>query len=654
VVLRSGAKQGPARGWDIAGAAAGVATVLVLTVFVIVAGTRDGYSHVNDTISQLGASGTSGANWFVIVNWVGAVLIIVFALGAHRRLAVGLATGAFLGGVALGAVLIGLFRCSGKCPADTRDAHGLAASFTAAMITAFLIAAACALYHSTVLWFRRVTFACMGLNVAFLIALLLVVATDSGGVGLFERLFWASAYAWVLAASWAIIAATRRRSEIPPFDPALLQHKILRSPPTWTHSAYGFCSINDADAAKRWLCAAVDPGSGVVRPDDGTKSTGSVTLAFTCAGLRRLGVDYRRDDPFSQGMQARAVHVGDVGESAPEHWQCTWHVDDLHLLVWVEAEDDTARGALLERVRELEGGDALTWIDTEFATSILNGDRQPLDHRGFRDGISQPWVRLKDRKPDDGRRSGGGTLDPFDEWRPIAVGEFVLGERDESDDVSRVPEPTAIFEHGSFLVVRKLAQDLVGLQHFVDTQAAQLRLDPTDLEERLLGRRRDGRRLDQTTKATDGAELNDFTFRHDADGLVCPLGAHIRRGNPRDALGFGMLMSARHRIIRRGNTYSADARAPAGWEKGLMFIAVNARIDDQFEFIQRLWINDGDRQRLGASRDIIAGSSLAASTAVLQFDGRSVVTAPNPIFVRTMGGEYFFAPSMSGLRALAT
>ena len=84
-----------------------------------------------------------------------------------------------------------------------------------------------------------------------------------------------------------------------------------------------------------------------------------------------------------------------------------------------------------------------------------------------------------------------------------------------------------------------------------------------------------------------------------------------------------------------------------------MFIAVNARIDDQFEFIQRLWLNDGDRQRLGASRDVVAGSSRSESTIVVQFDGRPVVTTANPRFVQTMGGEYFFAPSMAGLRALA-
>ena len=143
-----------------------------------------------------------------------------------------------------------------------------------------------------------------------------------------------------------------------------------------------------------------------------------------------------------------------------------------------------------------------------------------------------------------------------------------------------------------------------------------------------------------------GPEPNKFTFGLDAEGLVCPLGAHIRRANPRDALGFGMHLSERHRIIRRGNTYSADEGAPAPWKKGLMFIAVNARIEDQFEFIQRLWLNDGDRQRLGASRDVIAGSSRSVSNAVVQVNDEPKVTTEIPVFVRTMGGEYFFAPSM--------
>jgi hypothetical protein len=57
--------QGPATGWDVAGAASGVAIVVMLVAFVAAAGaTRSGYSQVQDTISRLGASrAPEGANF---------------------------------------------------------------------------------------------------------------------------------------------------------------------------------------------------------------------------------------------------------------------------------------------------------------------------------------------------------------------------------------------------------------------------------------------------------------------------------------------------------------------------------------------------------------------------------------------------------------
>ena len=163
MVLRSGAKVGPAGGWDKAGAAAGVAAVVILVAFVVVAAvTRDGYSHVVDSMSQLGTRGTSGRWWFAAVNAAGALLIVLFAYGAHRRLPVGLATGAFLGAVAFGAFLVGAFPCSGECLPRTTDAHGVAAAFTAFMIVGFLVAAAVGLRHRAAGWLRYVTFAYRG------------------------------------------------------------------------------------------------------------------------------------------------------------------------------------------------------------------------------------------------------------------------------------------------------------------------------------------------------------------------------------------------------------------------------------------------------------------------------------------------------------
>ena len=393
------------------------------------------------------------------------------------------------------------------------------------MIVGFLLAAAWGLRRNGPRWLRYITFACAGTNVVLGLALL--VWDSEKGFGLLERLFWASAYLWVLAASWAIIRATRRRKPAT-FDPTVLQRKLLRSPSTWTHSAYALFSIVHADDAKLWIAAAIDPVTKFVLPDDGRSADGSATLAFTCAGLRALGVNYRGDDAFAQGMRAHAAALGDIGESEPGQWQKHWGGDDIHLLVWIEAKDVQTLNHLLGAVTGFAGSSGLSLIGTEYASSRLNKALKPEDHRGFRDGISQPWVLLNSNEQAGDERMGGGAVDPFGRWRPIAVGEFVLGERDESNDVARVPEPTQIFEHGSFLVLRKLAQDLVGMDSFMHAESQ--RLGVLDLEEQLLGRRHNGDLLDGSTE-------NTFTFGTDPAGLACPLGAHIRRANPRTPSG---------------------------------------------------------------------------------------------------------------------
>jgi len=78
-------------------------------------------------------------------------------------------------------------------------------------------------------------------------------------------------------------------------------------------------------------------------------------------------------------------------------------------------------------------------------------------------------------------------------------------------------------------------------------------------------------------------------FDGDKFGGSCPLSSHIRKAHPRN------LDEARHhRIIRRGITFGppvADRAADDGHERGIFFLAYQASIADQFEFIQRKWLN---------------------------------------------------------------
>jgi deferrochelatase/peroxidase EfeB len=663
MVLRSGYRQGPLGLTDKGGVVAGFGLVAIHLLFIGIAGWRTaGYSQIDDTISRLGARGAPGEWWFTAVNVIGALLLVAFAIAVQRRLTVGLLTFALLIATAIVAIFVGGFHCSGTCRVGTTDAHGVTASLLGFLIVSFMVAAAYALRHRPRGWFRDLTIALAVADVGFLVTLVAIIEwTDrTHYAGLFERLLWLAGYAWVVAACVSVIRAPRPGYWPDEFDPSLVQRNLLRMRPA-TNAAYICCAIEDRERAKAWLRALM--AGGYVLPDDGSGPSWSVTVAFSAAGLDALGVDVQggKDlDPFTLGMRARAELLGDGGESDPAYWQPPWSSGRVHVLVWVEAESSGTLGEVIVDLQGLDGSDGLLFLQPFNYASIRSKAHDPPDVEPlrFRDGISQPWLRLRGEH-DGERQRFGGALDAFNEWRPLAVGEFVLGEVDESGDVSEVPEPNEVFAHGSFVVVRKLGQDFGALARLTSDMQPKMEAraggGTASLAVRMVGREVKGDPLepDDTPDRDNDRDVNDFTYARDPDGLHCTLGAHIRRANPRDALGFGTRLTSRHRIIRRGKVYGKDALAPAPWHYGLMFVGVNARIADQFELIQSLWLNDGDRQRSGTCRDLLAGTSGSESRAILQLEDGPVVTDPVPKLIRTMGGEYFFAPCMAGLRALA-
>jgi Dyp-type peroxidase family len=637
MVLRAGYKVGPGRPWDVAGAGAGAAAVVIFALFVGLAPRPAGYSSYSDPISRLGAFGTPGQWWFTAVNLAEAALITVFAYGVQRRVPVGLVGALLLGAVAPGSLVVS-YPCSDPCRPTGVGVHNVGASYTAVMIVTMMIAVGWGAYRHARRWIRPATLACSTANVVAFVFLLLAIYGPLGGMGLWERLFWATAYLWVLLAAGAIVEATRRRPPVPGVDPSIAQDKIVRSSRSWTHAVYLLAAIEDADEAKVWLAGASHLQAGP-RP-------ASLTIAFTHQGLEALDVGYR-DNPseaFVAGMKARAKTLGDQGPSAPPEWEEPWRSAPIHLLAWIEASSGERVDAEVERVRKLPGAAGLVFYPPQAATAGAHGRRERVELLGFRDGISQPWLRFdgSEDPPPSGR--GGGVLDAFGDLRPVAAGEFVLGVEDESGAVAPVPHPRAVFDRGSYLVVRKLAQDVRREMDGIATATGHHGA-PT-FTERIVGRRRDGEPLEPVPPR---GGLNEFLYSGDPEGRHCPLGSHIRRANPRDSLGFGSLLSARHRIIRRGKLFRDDGLTG---NRGLMFLAVNARIEDQFEFVQRLWLNDGSRQRVGATPDLIAGKSRPEASIVLQGVRLPEVSQGQPGLVRTLGGEYFFVPSKAGLQAL--
>ena len=89
---------------------------------------------------------------------------------------------------------------------------------------------------------------------------------------------------------------------------------------------------------------------------------------------------------------------------------------------------------------------------------------------------------------------GEGTL-VDGKWVPLAAGEFVLGCEGETGFAIPMPQPDVLGRNGSFLVYRKLEQNVTAFRAFLAEQARRVYQDP-DKEElvaaKLVGRWRSG------------------------------------------------------------------------------------------------------------------------------------------------------------------
>jgi Dyp-type peroxidase family len=454
-------------------------------------------------------------------------------------------------------------------------------------------------------------------------------------------------------------------------DLADIQGNVLR-PFGFAHGWHQFVRIDDADAGREWLGRLTqDYVSDATATAASNPSPGAgVNVALSAAGLAALGVPPTVlagfSEEFRAGMAARADILGDRGPSDPTGWRdgfgpgapdrprpplamVSAYSDDkgdLKDLVGRLYEESTRAGVL--QVQELPVGR----LEKE------GREKEVREHFGFADGFAQPEV---EGAPPSRRAALRG--------KPLPAGEFLIGHRDV--EYALAPGPAGpLGRNGTYLVYRELAQDVAGFRRYLQDQARATGLGPDMVGAKMVGRWADGSPLMVTPKVADpsmageGREvdprINDFTYGSDLNGIRCPLGAHIRRVNPRDALGFGDRLSRRHRMIRRGMPYGPglpdDTVENDGEERGLAFICLVASIRRQFEFVQAQWCNDGNAFGLGVERDALVGQGARAG------DGPGKITVPGsppcflspaPELVHTRGGEYFFLPSLTGLRFLS-
>src|SRR5262249_2221313 len=198
-----------------------------------------------------------------------------------------------------------------------------------------------------------------------------------------------------------------------------------------------------------------------------------------------------------------------------------------------------------------------------------DGTPVPIEHFGYRDGITQPAIEGSGEPvlPGAGVPDAGG-------WRALKAGEFVLGQPDETGIIPDLPTPPSFRRNGSVVVLRHLHHHVWAFRDFLrrsSTNAA----DATLLAAKLMGRWPSGAPLalaaeqDDPVLARDSMRNNDFTYGNDVRGINCPIGAHVRRLNPRSGLtGPNGSSVHRHRLLRQGLPYgsrlSMDASADDG------------------------------------------------------------------------------------------
>lgn len=461
------------------------------------------------------------------------------------------------------------------------------------------------------------------------------------------------------------------RAAAPRLEAEDVQGLVLRGYGALTRAAYLVVRFAERGGAGPWLARWVDT---VARGQPAARGQ-ALQIAFSAPGLAALGLTATELEGFSReftgGMVGphRSRFLGDTRGSAPEHW--LWggpRTPDVHALLMLYAEDAGRLSRLQSQLRE-----SFAAHDVSELYALAATPDSYAEHFGFADGISQPAIA--------GYHTGSSRL------HVIKPGEFLLGYPNEYDLYTERPllaaarDPFArlpldvqgsprhdLGRNGTYLVARQLRQDVPLFRRTLDrlTRRCDGSPDPEAqalLAAQMVGRWPSGASLMEAPHADDPSKARANEFRYQADdplGLRCPMGAHVRRANPRDALPphpgteYSLEVNRHHRLIRRGRPYGETLGAGEAddADRGLMFLGINANISRQFEFIQHSWLNDSRFNGLYDQADPIVGAR----------DDNQFAPRPDPVsahctglprFVAVVGGGYFFLPGLRALRFLA-
>jgi Dyp-type peroxidase family len=446
-----------------------------------------------------------------------------------------------------------------------------------------------------------------------------------------------------------------------------------------------------------------------------------INIAFSIDGLRLLTpeADTIRDTSFRKGMAAVSGSLGDPKLPEQEGHRSRWKVGGTpettpDVLLILGAADACQLRDLAEGLRMSLAGLPASGLRVVYDQegAVLDGEKE---HFGFRDGVSQVGVRgrLSDLPLHFLTRRYIDPADPraLSHGKPgqplVWPGQFVFGYPTQRDDKAAPGLPAVggpeWMKNGSFLVFRRLRQDVAAFRAFLREQVAELvqkqpfaEMTEARLAALLVGRWPSGAALLRSPERDDPAMMEDsFALNHfqynapaapvavlteagapprtvagapgDPSGHVCPRFAHIRKVNPRDLptdQGGAFHQTLTFQVLRRGITWGepfpqeapeTNVADPADGQRGLLFLCYQTSIREQFELLNNRWMNRQNGPQDGG-HDLLVGQNHATPEA-----GRGCLlrTPQGEAPLKTMadwviptGGGYFFAPSISALRSL--
>jgi deferrochelatase/peroxidase EfeB len=399
-----------------------------------------------------------------------------------------------------------------------------------------------------------------------------------------------------------------------------------------------------------------------------------LNLGITWPGLLALEIkdrvptlSFKSFGAFIAGAAERAKLVGDAGESDPKHWIGGFGAGSDHVLITLHAVTSKAMTSYSDRLSTLfaEGG-AFREIWRADGMALMEVQNcQPVPtfkvHFGYTDGISMTTIR------------GGPERYPLDHQQPCEPWLFVL--LNEAENYF-VPEPQELGRNGSFAVFKMIETDVVGFENYL--QSNKDKIDPELLAAKTCGRWRNGIPLalspetDSPSGGISPEQLNNFEYVNadgsgDPRGLRCPVGAHMRRINPRGqpVTGQGQPGGSNntHRLIRRGIPYGPvydPAQPYDGIERGLLGYFINSNIENQYEFVLGHWINESEfagAVRLHPkSKDPMIGTQDPAESifVIPRANGAPPIKITGfSSFITTKAAAYCFLPSITATKFIA-